>query len=122
MIIDKDGNRLDAYSSRKGIVIQDGKYAICVDFNETQREQMERIHELKQYLTNTDYQAIKFSDGAISEEDYAPIREQRKEARAEINRIEAEYTPPTITREEMDIIEKIAEEKEKKRVPDYVFA
>ena len=122
MIIDREGNRLDAYTSREGIIVHDGKYAICLDFNEEQKKQMMRINELKTYLTNTDYQAIKYSDGAISEEDYAPIREQRKQARAEINRIEESYTPPTITREEMDYAEKMAEEKEKKRVPDYVLA
>lgn len=122
MIIDREGNRVEAYSSRNGIVVRDGKYAICLDFNEEQKSQMMRINELKAYLTNTDYQAIKFSDGAISEEDYAPIREQRKEARAEINRIEAEYTPPTISRAEMNAAEIMAEEKEKKRVPEYVLA
>lgn len=122
MIIDREGNRLDAYSSLDGVIVHDGKYAICLDFNETQKEQMRRINDLKTYLNNTDYQAIKFSDGAISEEEYAPIREQRKAARLEINNIEKDYTPPSITTDEMREIEKIAEEKEKKRVPSYILA
>ena len=122
MIIDREGNRLESFSSRDGVVVKDGKYAICLLFNDTQKSQMWRIHDLKAYLNNTDYQAIKFSDGAISEEEYAPIREQRAAARAEINAIEAQYTPPTITREEMDYAEAQAEEKEKKRVPDSILA
>ena len=122
MIIDRNGNLLQAFRSIDGIIVHDGKYAICLEFNAVQKVQMQRINQLKAYLNGTDYQAIKFSDGAISEEDYAPIREQRKAARAEINAIEAEYTPPTITREEMDYAEAKAEENEKKRVPDYVLA
>lgn len=122
MIIDRNGNLLQVFRSIDGIIVHDGKYAICLEFNAVQKVQMQRINQLKAYLNGTDYQAIKFSDGAISEEDYAPIREQRKAARAEINAIEAEYTPPTITREEMDYAEAKAEENEKKRIPDYVLA
>lgn len=121
MIIDRNGNLLQVFRSIDGIIVHDGKYAICLEFNATQKAQMQRISQLKAYLNSTDYQAIKFSDGAISEEDYAPIREQRKEARAEINAIEAEYTPPTITREEMDYAEKRAEKNEKERVSGMVF-
>lgn len=47
------------------------------------------IPKLKQNLKKTDYQAIKFSEGAISEEDYAPLRAQRQAWRDEINRLEA---------------------------------
>lgn len=47
-----------------------------------------RIEELKTLLSSTDYQAIKFAEGAISEEQYAPIREQRQAWRNEINELE----------------------------------
>jgi len=43
------------------------------------------IAELKANLAKTDYQAIKFAEGELSEEEYAPIREDRKAWRAEIN-------------------------------------
>lgn len=49
---------------------------------------LSRIMELKQKLFDTDYQAIKYSEGLISEVEYAPIKEQRQEWRDEINRIE----------------------------------
>ena len=54
------------------------------------REKRERVLELKRLLASTDYQAIKYSEGEITFEDYAPIREQRKAWRAEINALEAE--------------------------------
>lgn len=49
-----------------------------------------KISELKDSLFQTDYQAIKFAEGEISEEEYAPIRTQRAEWRAEINTLETE--------------------------------
>lgn len=44
----------------------------------------------KQMLTGTDYQALKFAEGAISPEDYAEIKAQREAWRAEINELETE--------------------------------
>lgn len=45
---------------------------------------------LKEQLKQTDYQAIKYMEGLISEEDYAPIKSQRQAWRDEINQLEAE--------------------------------
>lgn len=36
-----------------------------------------RIIALKQALKNTDYQAIKYAEGLLTEEEYAPIKAQR---------------------------------------------
>lgn len=46
-----------------------------------------RIMELKSLLAETDYKAIKYAEGLISEEEYAPIKAQRQEWRDEINAI-----------------------------------
>lgn len=54
--------------------------------NETQGE----INALKQLLSNTDYQAIKHSEGEMSDEEYAPIREKRQRWREQINKLEKE--------------------------------
>ena len=43
---------------------------------------------LKDILSSTDYQAIKHSEGLISEEDYAPIKAQRQALRDRINALE----------------------------------
>lgn len=50
-----------------------------------------RILSLKQYLNSTDYQSIKFSEGAITVQEWTPVKEARAEARAEINRLEEQY-------------------------------
>lgn len=51
----------------------------------------EAINENMTILSQTDYKALKYAEGEISEADYAPIREQRRQCRATINRLEAEY-------------------------------
>lgn len=49
-----------------------------------------RIAELKALLQATDYQAIKYAEGFISEEDYLPIKQTRQEYRNEINELETQ--------------------------------
>lgn len=48
----------------------------------------QEIETLKEQLAATDYQAIKHSEGLISEEDYAPIKAQRQALRDRINALE----------------------------------
>ena len=48
-----------------------------------------KISEAKAKLSQTDYQAIKYFEGFISEADYAPIKAQRQAWRDEINEFEA---------------------------------
>ena len=47
-----------------------------------------KISLLRQKLTDTDYQAIKFSEGVLSEEEYEPVRLRRQAWRDEINELE----------------------------------
>ena len=65
-----------------------------IDYDNTEdlrKEQAtKRIAELKSLLRDTDYQAIKYAEGLISEEDYAPIKIQRQAWRDEINELEGE--------------------------------
>ena len=57
----------------------------------TQEElSQQMILDFKQKLKDTDYQAIKYAEGELTEEEYEPIKAQRKEWRAEINRLEEE--------------------------------
>lgn len=46
------------------------------------------INALKQLLTNSDYKAIKFAEGEMPEEEFAPIRAQRQAWRVRINELE----------------------------------
>lgn len=52
---------------------------------------LQRIRELKGKLDGTDYMGMKYMEGALSSEEWEPIRQQRAEWRAEINSIEAQY-------------------------------
>ena len=47
-----------------------------------------RIAFLKSELAETDYLCLKYTDGALSEEEYAPIRKKRAEYREEINKLQ----------------------------------
>lgn len=48
----------------------------------------DRIAELKANLSATDYQAIKYAEGWLTDEEYAPIKAQRQAWRDEINELE----------------------------------
>ena len=47
------------------------------------------IQQLKKLLSDTDYKAIKYAEGQISEDDYASVRELRQGYRDRINELEA---------------------------------
>lgn len=79
--------------------VKDNLKISYIETNLTEEEHLElgfniveetTIEELKQMLLNTDYQAIKYAEGELTEEEYAPIKAQRKEWREEINRLEEE--------------------------------
>lgn len=127
MIIDTLGNEIKrGFSELEGVVIRDEPsqnqyhelFSICVDYNSAQKEQYARIWSCKKALSETDYKAIKYSDGALTEEEYAPIRVQRAAWRAEINLIEETFSKPTLTREQIDEIERLAMEKLRKEDTD----
>jgi len=51
-----------------------------------------KIEELKHRLEETDYKAIKYAEGLISEEEYAETRALRQSWRDEINELEKEVS------------------------------
>ena len=81
----------------------DDEYKDCVpnDFNEdltfnvekyaernSKKNAQGRIAELKALLTATDYKAIKYAEGIITETEYAEIKALRQSYREEINQLE----------------------------------
>lgn len=50
------------------------------------------VHSAKDFLTATDYKAMKYAEGAMTEEEWLPVKAQRAEMRAVINENEAEIT------------------------------
>ena len=118
VIIDTHGHVLQAWFRKNGNIIHDSdnkydqEFHICIDYTEEQKNRYAAIKQLKKYLDGSDYQAIKFSDGAITDEDYAPRRARRAAARAQIN--ELEFDEPTLTREQIDYYEDLVMSKNKK--------
>ena len=49
------------------------------------------IAALRAYLAETDYEAIKFAEGEMSDIAYEPFRVKRKQARARINELQEAY-------------------------------
>ena len=58
--------------------------------NERKMASESEIAGLKQILTSTDYKALKFAEGQISEKDYEETKQQRQLLRDKINELEAE--------------------------------
>lgn len=56
----------------------------------TSQEIQGEINAYKQLLANTDYQAIKHSEGKISDADYEEMKDIRKGYRERINELEEE--------------------------------
>lgn len=48
----------------------------------------QRIEMLKSKLAATDYKAIKYAEGWLTEEEYSPIKAERQAIRDEINALE----------------------------------
>ena len=58
--------------------------------DESSEPHMAEINGYKQLLCQSDYKALKHADGAMSDEEYAPIKAKRAEWRSRINAAEAE--------------------------------
>ena len=52
---------------------------------------IQEITQLKKQLSDTDYKAIKYAEGEINPEDYLPIKNQRAEWRAKINKLQEDF-------------------------------
>lgn len=60
--------------------------------NEKRMEIESEITGLKQILASTDYKALKYAEGQISEKDYEETKQERQSLRDKINELEAELT------------------------------
>ena len=59
-------------------------------FEQSAEYKQMQIMQLKAQLAETDYKAIKFAEGQISAEEYAPVKAQRQALRDKINELEAD--------------------------------
>ena len=78
-------------------VVKDNKFTI--EYRTPSDEEVEndkiseinsKIRDLKLKLSNTDYKAIKYAEGFISEDDYKSIKQERQGYRDRINELEQE--------------------------------
>lgn len=58
--------------------------------NTPRNQKLSQILKLKQLLKDSDYKLLKYQDGDMTEEEYAPIRKDRHSWRVKINELEAE--------------------------------
>lgn len=114
LIINTKGEILNAWFRKDGCIVHDydTKYgydfAIGVEYTDEQKSRYAEIKQLKKFLQSTDYKALKYADGCYTEEEYAPIKAERADARAKISALE--FDEPTLTREEIDNAERLAVE------------
>ena len=107
MIIDHTGKILKAWVRGNGPLIKDKAgdnpynidFAIAVYYTDAQKQAFKDIWELKQYLKSTDYKAIKYSEGVLTEQEYAPIKAEREQARETIRQLE--FPEPTLTKDQI---------------------
>ena len=55
-----------------------------------------KILDLKNQLQQTDYKAIKYAEGWLTDEEYAEVKAERQRIRDEINRLEQELKKETV--------------------------
>lgn len=63
---------------------------VYVPYTDKELAQIE-ISKLKELLFSTDYQAIKYAEGAMTAEEYEPIKTTRQKYRDRINELESIY-------------------------------
>ena len=78
---------LNAYQYLDGELVLDEVKLKKIKGEEDKRAKAEQIAELKAELSATDYEAIKYSEGWFTEEEYAPIKAMREELREKIRHL-----------------------------------
>lgn len=66
------------------------KQAARAAYESSPEYKAQQIADLKAQLSATDYKAIKYAEGWISFDEYAPIRTERQAIRDQINALEAQ--------------------------------
>ena len=82
-ITDTEVSELNGWTYLKGYAPKKTESMILIE------QYQSEIIELKKYLSDTDYKAIKFAEGEITESDYQEVKSQRHDARVRINELES---------------------------------
>lgn len=89
-LLEYDLTYLSAYQLIDGELVLDEVKLKELKGEEDKRTKAEQIAELKKQLADTDYEAIKYSEGWFTEEEYAPIKAKRENLREQIRKLESE--------------------------------
>ena len=82
-ITDTEVSEVNGWVYLKGYAPQKTESMILIE------QYQSEIIDLKKYLSDTDYKAIKFAEGEITESDYQEVKSQRHDARVRINELES---------------------------------
>lgn len=82
-ITDTEVSEINGWTYLKGYAPKKTESMILIE------QYQSEIVELKKYLSDTDYKAIKYAEGEITESDYQEVKSQRHDARARINELES---------------------------------
>ena len=82
-ITDTEVSELNGWTYLKGYAPHKTESMILIE------QYQAEIIELKKYLSDTDYKAIKYAEGEITESDYQEVKSQRHDARVRINELES---------------------------------
>ena len=83
LITDTEVSDVNGWTYLKGYAPKKTESMILIE------QYQSEIIELKKYLSDTDYKAIKFAEGEITESDYQEVKSQRHDARVRINELES---------------------------------
>ena len=83
LITDTEVSEVNGWTYLKGYAPHKTESMILIE------QYQSEIVELKKYLSDTDYKAIKFAEGEITESDYQEDKSQRHDARVRINELES---------------------------------
>ena len=82
-ITDTEVSEVNGWVYLKGYAPQKTESMILIE------QYQAEIIGLKKYLSDTDYKAIKYAEGEITESDYQEVKSQRHDARVRINELES---------------------------------
>lgn len=118
MMIDKNGRILDAWWYFDGpmAVVNEGgqEIHIAIPYDAEQKKERVKIDELKKNLEASDHWLNKYFEGEYTEEEWQARKAQRKEWRARLRELQANFVEPTLTQEEIRNAINLAEQNIKK--------
>lgn len=78
------------FKIENGVAVKSRDVLEYITSHKEKADKLKEITFLKQQLFDSDYKAIKYSEGFYTEDEYQPIRDERADIRLKINQLEDE--------------------------------